>query len=173
MRTQYGEAFVGEGADAAHINTVLGGTGGPVETAWVSALATPRQGHAAFVVVAAPGIPVRPFTLFVNKATINDEQNGAPHGQLTWGAAQAGVAGGVIDAVSSGVIDQTAVDDLLLVVAVWVNPVAAQPEAVYANNREATTNALRNGRDGVPSIGTVLAAGDAPWNAYFTPQSSA
>ena len=122
--------------------------------------------------LAAPGIPVRPFTLFVNKATIR-RGDGARHGQLTWGAAQAGVAGGVIDAVSSGVIDQSAVNDLLLVVAVWVNPAAALSEAVYANNREATATALRNGRDGVPSIGTVLAVGDAPWNAYFTPQASA
>src|SRR6202035_5465797 len=29
--TQFGEAFVGTGAEAAHINTVLGEKGGPVE----------------------------------------------------------------------------------------------------------------------------------------------
>ena len=47
--TQIGEAFVGEGADAAHLNTVLGERGGPVEVAWATALATPRLGHAAFL----------------------------------------------------------------------------------------------------------------------------
>jgi len=38
--TQFGESFIGQGVNAAHINTVLGETGGPVETAWVTALAT-------------------------------------------------------------------------------------------------------------------------------------
>jgi len=48
---QLGEAFVGEGPNAAHVNTVLGGRDGSVGTAWATALATPSQGHAPFVVV--------------------------------------------------------------------------------------------------------------------------
>ncbi len=88
-----GESFVGEGAEAAHINTVLGDRAGPVGTAWATALATPSAGHTPFVAVLEPGIPVKPLTLFVNKAAIT----GDVHGTLTWGAAQAGVAGGVAD----------------------------------------------------------------------------
>ena len=98
--TQFGEAFVGSGAEAAHINTVLGRKGGPVETSFTVALATPRQGHAAFVAVVRPGLPVKPLTLFVNKAELNGER----HSRLTWGAAQAGVASGVLWAVADGVI---------------------------------------------------------------------
>src|SRR5437762_1416038 len=37
-----GESFIGEGAEAAHINTVLGDRDGPVGIAWTTALATPR-----------------------------------------------------------------------------------------------------------------------------------
>jgi len=55
-----GESFVGDGVNAAHINVVLGRRDGPVGTAWASALATPSAGHAPFVAVAAPGIPVVP-----------------------------------------------------------------------------------------------------------------
>jgi 5,6,7,8-tetrahydromethanopterin hydro-lyase len=161
--TQFGESFVGEGAEAAHVNTVLGETGGPIETAWVTALATPRTGFAAFVAVVAPGLAVRPYTLFVNKAAIAGEA----HGRLTWGAAQAGVAGGVLDAVAEGVLPQSAVARSLLIAAVWVNPEAADGGAVYANNREATLLALRSGRDGRPDIAEVLAARHAPYNAYF------
>ena len=161
--TQFGESFIGEGTNAAHINTVLGSLGGPVETAWVTALATPRPGHAAFVATAAPGVPLRPMTLFVNKATIEVDR----HGELTWGAAQAGVAAGVCDAVSSGSIDAATASDRLLIVAVWVNPVADDEEAVYANNRLATATALGNGSQGLPTIETILEAGAAPWNAYF------
>mgnify|MGYP001421897508 CR=1 FL=1 len=71
--TQVGEAFAGSGAEAAHVNTVLGRRGGPVETAWATALATPRAGHVPFVVVLRPNLPVQPPTLFVNKATLGGD----------------------------------------------------------------------------------------------------
>jgi 5,6,7,8-tetrahydromethanopterin hydro-lyase len=32
-----GESFAGEGADAAHVNTVLGSRSGPVGAAWATA----------------------------------------------------------------------------------------------------------------------------------------
>lgn len=166
--TRFGESFVGEGPEAAHVNTVLGALGGPVETAWVTALATPRQGHAAFVATVVPGIAVRPYTLFVNKATIAGER----HGTLTWGAAQAGVAGGVLDAVADGVIAASDVETSLLIAAVWVNPDAGDETAVYRNNRVATLEALRAGRDGRPSVADALAVRHQPHNAYFTGPSS-
>jgi 5,6,7,8-tetrahydromethanopterin hydro-lyase len=162
-QTQIGEAFVGAGAEAAHVNTVLGPYGSPVETAWVTALATPRLGHTPFVAVLAPNLPVKPLTLFVNKADIRGEE----HGHLVWGAAQAGVAGGVADAVAQGVVAADAVDDLLLVAAVWVDWAAAHADAVYRNNRAATTAALRAGATGHPSVTDVLEARAHPENAYY------
>ena len=162
--SQFGEAFVGEGADAAHVNTVLGGRGGPVETAWATALATPRQGFAAFVTVVQPGLAVKPLTLFVNKAELVP---GTEHARLTWGAAQAGVAVGVADAVADGVISAAAVDQLLLIAAVWVDPEAADERAVYENNRAATRRALGNGAAGLPALTDVLAARTAPDNPFL------
>jgi len=158
-----GEGFVGEGVDAAHVNTVLGPREGPVGVAWATALATPRQGHVPFVAVVQPGLAVLPMTLFVNKAAIGAGR----HGDLTWGAAQAGVAGGVADAVAEGVIGRAAVGDLVLIAAVWVNPAATDEEAVYANNRAATLTALRNGAAGRPDLDEVLAARDEPRNPFF------
>ena len=163
--TQIGEAFVGEGVDAAHVNTVLGRYGGPVETAWVTALATPRQGYAPFVTVLQPNLPVKPLTLFVTKADIR----GDDHGALVWGAAQAGVAGGVADAVADGVVPPAEVDALLLVAAVWVSWDAADADAVHANNREATRAALERGATGEPAIADILAARAHAWNPYFRP----
>jgi 5,6,7,8-tetrahydromethanopterin hydro-lyase len=40
-----GESFLGEGAEAAHVNTVLGHRPGPVGVAWAPALAEPSAGH--------------------------------------------------------------------------------------------------------------------------------
>ena len=158
-----GEGFVGEGVDAAHVNTALGPREGPVGVAWATALATPREGHVPFVAVVRPGLAALPMTLFVNKAPIVAGR----HGDLTWGAAQAGVAAGVADAVAEGVIARAAVPDLVLIAAVWVNPAAADEEAVYANNRQATLIALRNGDAGRPDLDEVLAARDEPRNPFF------
>ena len=160
-----GESFVGEGAEAAHVNTILGRRDGPVGVAWATALATPRPGNAAFVAVVRPGLPAKPLTLFVNKASIAGDE----HGVLTWGAAQAGVAGGVADAVAEGIVSEADADDLLLIAAVWVNPAARDAAKVYANNRAATTAALRAGAAGAPPVAEVLAARDHPVNPYYDP----
>jgi len=163
---QIGESFVGEGAEAAHVNTVLGDREGPVGAAWATALATPRQGHIPFVTVLRPSLPVKPLTLFVNKAPVLDDA----HANLTWGAAQAGVAGGVADAVAGGIISEQAAEDLVLIAAVWVNPNARNAGLVYRNNRAATRNALQAGAQGTPKVADVLAAKDAPYNPFFTPE---
>jgi len=165
---QIGESFVGEGADAAHVNTVLGAKDGPAGVAWATALATPRQGHVPFIAVLRPGLPTRPLTLFVNKATIAGDE----HATLTWGAAQAGVAAGVADAVHAGTVPAEAADELVLIAAVWVNPAAADADAVYANNRAATAQALAAGANGTPKLSEVLAARDRPENPFFRPSDA-
>jgi 5,6,7,8-tetrahydromethanopterin hydro-lyase len=164
---EIGEAFVGEGRNAAHVNTVLGARSGPLGTAWAAALASPSTGHVPFVAVVRPGLPAQPFTLFVNKSAVAGER----HATLTWGAAQAGVAGGVADAVDAGVIGRTEVRELALIAAVWVDPGADRAEDVYRNNREATRLALAMGREGGPDLDTVLAAARRPVNPYFEPGS--
>lgn len=160
---QLGESFVGDGANAAHINTVLGRTGSSAEVAWATALATPRAGFAPFVTILQPGVPVKPFTLFVNKAAIEGEV----HGNITWGAAQAGVAAGVADAIAQGFIPAAQVDDLRIIAAVWVNPAANDEHAVFRNNREATRTAIANGVQRLPVIADVLAALEHPYNPFY------
>jgi 5,6,7,8-tetrahydromethanopterin hydro-lyase len=116
------------------------------------------------VAVVRPGLPAKPLTLFVNKATIA----GDTHAQLTWGAAQAGVASGVADAVADGVIASAAVDELVLIAAVWVDPAARDAEAVYRNNRAATRAALASGRADEPALERVLEARVTPQNPFFS-----
>ena len=161
--TLFGEAFVGDGADAAHTNLVIGRRGSAVETAWTTALATPRQGHVPFVTVLRPNLPVRPLTLFVNKAAIA----GDLHGTLTWGAAQAGLASGIAEAVADGLIPEADAGDLLCIAAVWVNPAASDEERVFGNQRDAAYRAVRAAVDGAPVVSDVVAAADDPANPYF------
>lgn len=162
---EIGESFVGSGAEAAHINTVLGEREGPVGQAWATSLATPSAGHARFVVVLQPGIPAVPFTLFVNKARIE----GDDHARLTWGPAQAGVAAGVADAVAAGTIAAAEAPALVLIAAVWVDPQARDEDLVFANNREATAAALALGRAGLPAADDVTALRESAWNPFYRP----
>ena len=157
-----GEGFAGEGVNAAHVNTVMGARNGPVGTAWATALATPRAGHVPFVAVARPGIPIVPFTLFVNKAAIESDL----HGTLTWGAAQAGLAAGIGQSHVDGHVP-AATESYVLIAAVWVNPAANDEEAVFANNRAAALSALAMARSGAPDMHGAIAAMIDPQNPYF------
>jgi 5,6,7,8-tetrahydromethanopterin hydro-lyase len=161
--TQIGEGFAGSGANAAHVNTVLGRRGSAVEAAWATALATPRLGHAPFVVVLRPNLPVKPFTLFVNKADVRGDR----HERLTWGPAQAGVASGIASAVGDGLIPAIEVDELLIIAAVWVDWNADDDALVYANNRSAIRDALASAAAGLPNLDDVLEARDEPRNPFF------
>jgi 5,6,7,8-tetrahydromethanopterin hydro-lyase len=170
--TQIGEGHAGIGADAIHVNTVLGRRGSPFETAWVGALASPRPGHVPFLVTLRPGVVVQPPSLFVNKATLAGEE----HERLTWGAAQAGVAEAIADAVSAGVVAGDGgprVGELLLLVAVWVDPAAGDEGAVRANARSATASALESGRRGGPDPAEIMSARSSVTNAYLTSQAAA
>lgn len=168
---EVGEGFAGTDANAAHINTLLGRRDGPVGTAFATALATPSPGHVPFLAVWAPNVPLQPPALFVNKATIAGDR----HGTLTWGAAQAGIAAGVTNAVHDR-FDATALTRLVLIVAVWVNPDARDEDAVFVNNRDATAVALRRGAGVMVSDATnasahsalaAFRAGQSPSNPYF------
>lgn len=158
-----GEGFAGEGPDAAHVNVVLGHKDGHVGQVWASALATPSAGHVPFIAVARPGVPIVPFTLFVNKATIAGER----HGTLTWGAAQAGVAAGVGDAHTAGVFRGDDPTQLVLIAAVWVDPRAVDEDAVFRHNRTATLAALLMAGRGGPDVRESLGAMRAPTNPFF------
>src|SRR5262245_22989601 len=89
-----GEGFEGSGANAAHVNLLLG-TRAFLGAAFAAAAANPGPGHIPFQVVLKPNLPVKPVTLFVAKAVLRNER----HERFTWGPAQAGVAAGLTRAL--------------------------------------------------------------------------
>ena len=99
-------------------------------------MADVRAGHAPFLLCLGAGNLVRPVTVVRNKTTIDSEHLEL----LTWGAAQLGIGQGVCDAVERGLIPLEHVDDLVLLVAVYVDPQAGDHTAVReANRRQPTT----------------------------------
>ncbi len=97
-----GEGWSGEAPNGWHVNVVLARRGSPTAAAAISMLAHPAPGHTPVLVCVGPTQadyePVWPPTLMMNKATATDDR----HQTLTWGAAQLGIAQGVLDAVADG-----------------------------------------------------------------------
>ncbi|HZH25288.1 MAG TPA: formaldehyde-activating enzyme, partial [Solirubrobacteraceae bacterium] len=122
-----GEFWSGEVPNGSHINVVLACRGSPTAAAAAGALAGPRPGHLPFLACLAPGVLVRPATIVVNKSPI---EGGGAIGPITWGAAQLGIAQGVLDAVADGLIDPAEVAEVVVLIAVWVDPEAHDETAV-------------------------------------------
>ncbi len=162
-----GEGFEGAGADAAHINLILG-TREALGGAFAIAAANPGPGHIPFQAVLKPNLPAKPPTLFIAKAVLKT----GDHEIMTWGPAQAGVAAGVTQALLDGVLPAEAEDGWLAIALVWVDPDAQDAQAVYANNRAATLNACRRALTaGWPSREDLKAGLAAPSNPFFTPKT--
>jgi formaldehyde-activating enzyme len=143
-----GEGWGGVKPNGSHVNVVLARRGSPTAAAAIGMLAHPSPGHTPVLVCVgedeAHYEPVWPPTLMMNKATALEER----HQTLTWGAAQVGIAQGVLDAVADGLIEATG--DLLVLVAVWVDPSAEDETALRLANREAVRKAIGlcvDGRD--------------------------
>lgn len=152
-----GEGWGGEAPNGSHVNVVLARRGSPTAATVVSMLAHPSPGHTPVLVCvgASPSEyePVWPPTLMMNKATATDEG----HQAITWGAAQLGIAQGVLDAVADGLLEPTG--DVYVLVAVWVDPAAADETAVRLANRSAVRKAVGvcvEGRD--PAAASDLVA---------------
>lgn len=118
-----GEAFVGSGLNAAHINVILGPRNGPVGTAWANALSSPSTGHLPYMMVLQPGVPVKPATVFINKAALSGEN----HQNMTWGPAQAGVAKGIQESLLEEILPTEAENEWCVIVAVWSTPRPTTP----------------------------------------------
>jgi formaldehyde-activating enzyme len=143
-----GDGWGGVKPNGSHVNVVLARRGSPTAAAALSMLAHPSPGHTPVLVCVGKTEqeyePVWPPTLMMNKATALDDH----HQTLTWGAAQLGIAQGVLDSVADGLLEASG--ELLVLVAVWVDPGAADETAVRAANREAVRKAIGtcvHGRD--------------------------
>jgi formaldehyde-activating enzyme len=162
-----GEGWGGAKPNGSHVNVVLARRGSPTAAAAVSMLAHPSPGHTPVLVCVGPQEsryePVWPPTLMMNKATAVEER----HQTITWGAAQLGIGQGVLDAVADGLLEATG--ELLVLVAVWVDPQADDERAVRLANREAVRTALGvcvEGRD-ADAAARLVAGRDTLTNPFY------
>src|ERR671911_379669 len=132
-----GESLVGDGAEVAHVDMLIGPKEGPVGEAFASALLNQKEGHTNLLALVAPNLPAKPDTIIANKVTIKGEKQ---VGQM-FGPAQAAVARGVVDSVRDGVIPQDEVED---------------DKKIFDWNYQATKESIARGMAGEPAASTVI-----------------
>ncbi len=160
-----GEAWSGEAPNGSHINLVVARRGSPTAAAIAGALASPRPGYVPFLACLTSGVAVRPVTVVINKSPLGGERIDT----ITWGAAQLGIAQGVLDAVAAEVVPAGLAGDLQFLVALWVDPAAHDHTAVKAANRVAVAAAIRDAFTdrGAAEILALAARREQAMNAYY------
>ena len=161
-----GEGWSGVVPNGSHINLVLARRGSPTAAAAAAVLATPRPGQIPILAcLKGAGTPVRPATIVVNKVSLGSDTLR----RMTWGAAQLGIAQGVLDAVAEGLLDAEEAADVLLLVAVWVDPDAEDETAVRSANREATRAAIGDALEPPPAadVRALAEQREEAMNAYY------
>jgi 5,6,7,8-tetrahydromethanopterin hydro-lyase len=166
---RFGESWSGEVPNGSHINAVLARRGSPTAAAAASALGGPRPGIVPFLACLSPGLVARPMTVVVNKSPIPDDPDSLL-GRITWGAAQLGIAQGVLDAVAEGLIDPAEAADLVILVALWVDPAADDETAVKRANREAMRGAIADALrpPGADDVRALAGRREEAANIYYT-----
>jgi formaldehyde-activating enzyme len=157
-----GEALVeaDEAWSAAEPEVVIGELDGPVGYAMANLLGNQVKGHTRVFAILNSDVQVRPATLMVSKVTVKS----AKYTNILMGTVQAAIAHGVLDAVRAGDLPKKKVNDLGIIVSVWVDPsVVDGPinhETLFRTNREATAKAIHKAMFHEPGIDWLLANQD-------------
>src|SRR5918997_3628322 len=146
-----GESLVGEGNEVAHVDLLIGSKSGPVGEAFAHALVNQKEGHTTLLAVVAPNLPAKPDTIIANKVTIK----GATQAVQMFGPAQAAVARAVVDSVRDGVISSDQVDDLCVIVGVFIHWEATDDKKIFDWNYQATKESIARALAGQPSAQEV------------------
>src|SRR5262249_47881252 len=118
-----GEALVAGGppGTAAGPEVAIGAMDGPFGTAFATLLGDQVKGRSRLLPRPTADVMVRPPTICVSKVTVDNER----YTNILMGTVQYATAMGVLDAVRAGDLPKDKVDDLGIIVSVWLNPVVS------------------------------------------------
>ena len=157
MRT--GEALVeaDQSWSAAEPEVIIGQLDGPVGQALANLLGGQVQGHTRVFALLNSDVQVKPATLMVSKVTVNDSR----YTNILMGTVQAAIANGVLDAVRAGDIPRDKVNDLGIIISVWLDPAVVDAEdmdhsVLFTTQRQATAKAIGKAMRQEPAIDWLL-----------------
>lgn len=165
-----GEALVAGGpvGTAAEPEVAIGEMSGPMGVAFANLLGDQVKGHTRVLAILNTDVMVRPATIMVSKVTVKETK----YTNILMGTVQAAIANGVLDAVRSGDIPKEKVNDLGIIISVWLNPIVAEQEdldhqILFNIHREATAKAIHKAMCNEPSVDWLLENQDKIVHKYF------
>tara|TARA_B100001079_G_C16222261_1_gene430839 strand:- start:57 stop:605 length:549 start_codon:yes stop_codon:yes gene_type:complete len=165
-----GEALVAGGppGTAAEPEVIIGEMNGPFGTAFANLLGNQAKGHSKVLAIMNTDIMVRPPTLMISKVTVKNDK----YTNILMGTVQAAIANGVLDSVRNGDLPKNKVDDLGIIVSVWLNPSVAKDKnldhkILFDIHRKATATAIHKAMNNEPSIDWLLENQDSIMHKYF------
>ena len=165
-----GEALVAGGppGTAAEPEVIIGELDGPFGSAFANLLGDQVKGHTRVLAILNTDIMVRPSTLMVSKVTVKDER----YTNILMGTVQGAIANGVLDAVRNGDIPKEKVNDLGIIVSVWLNPSVIKDDnlnhkIIFDIHRKATAAAIHKAMNNEPDIDWLLENQDEIIHKYY------
>ena len=147
-----GEALVGEGAEVAHVDLIIGSKYGPVGVAFSNALSQLSAGHTPLLAVIRPNLPTKPSTIVIPKVTVRNMKDA----EKIFGPAQSAVAKAIADAVEEGIIPADKAEDMVVIASVFIHPRAKDYNKIYRYNYGAAKLAVKRAMEGFPDVKKVL-----------------
>ena len=165
-----GESLVSGGppGTAAEPEVVIGKLDGPFGTAFANLIGNQIKGHTKVLAIMNTDVMVRPPTLMVSKVTVKDDR----YTNILMGTVQGAIANGVLDSVREGYIPKDIVNEVGIIVSVWLNPSVSDDknldhQILFDIHRKATTNAIQKAMNDEPSIDWLLENQDKIIHKYF------
>ena len=165
-----GESLVAGGppGTAAEPEVVIGEMDGPFGTAFATLMGSQSKGHSKVLAIMNTDIMVRPPTIMVSKVTVNNNR----YTNILMGTVQGAIANGVLDSIKDGDIPKDKVNDLGIIVSVWLNPSVAKDDKLdhkilFDIHRKATTSAIKKAMNDEPSIDWLLENQESIVHKYY------
>ena len=147
-----GEALIGDGAEIAHIDLLMGDKEGPIGSAFANAISQLSAGHTPLLAVVRPNLLTKPVTLVIPKVTLKDM---AQVNEM-FGPVQAAVAKAVADCVEEGLFSGVDIEKVAILASVFVHPDAKDYNRIYRYNYGAMKLALNRALASFPDAKTLV-----------------
>ena len=165
-----GESLIAGGppGTAAEPEVVIGHLNGPFGTAFATLIGNQIKGHTKVLAIMNTDVMVKPATLMVSKVTVKDDR----YTNILMGTVQGAIANGVLDSVREGYIPKEIVNEVGVIVSVWLNPSVSDDknldhQILFDIHRKATTNAIKKAMHDEPSIEWLLENQSKIIHKYF------
>ena len=149
----FGQAAVGDTNEVAHIDLIIGDKRGAAGSAFASAFTAHSDGHPIVIAALERNVAVRPVTILVPKVTIKH----AIQSQHLFGPVKEAIAAAVVDSIEQGLLSAAEADQYVIVCSVLINWESADEKALYKNNYDAMTLAMRRALRSSQSLDEIKA----------------